>query len=62
MIIPTKLEVEEYVSQLEHQELQYIYKQVNSLVNSIADTLSNDFQIACEIENVFVKYTNRQRE
>lgn len=57
----TKSEVEKFVSTLDPQ-LQKIYRQLDILEMSTADTLGDDFQVVAQLLDVFNKRTKLHKE
>jgi hypothetical protein len=51
--------LEEYVRTLK-PEVQRVYRQCDSLLVSLNDTLDDDFQIAAEIVRVFENYAQQR--
>ena len=60
MTIVTRTDIENYVKTLENKQVQSIYNQIYDLyISLIEDTLSDEFQIVCELHDVFKKYATR---
>lgn len=51
------IDTENYVLTLS-EELQDVFWEVNNLLYGLENSLSDDFQIVCELRDVFNKYTD----